>query len=480
MEPIEASHMNSKPGSISEVPFNALLTVGEAKVAGNINLAGGNVSVSLVSDALFLPRLEGDLHGVAKAGQVSLLGCLGSGRGFVNFADSAAHHAEPPFRHLVVGGRFVSSDEACLTGMDFELEGVADDVFADLGPSRFGTLLTPNESTLEAVLEDAQFKENSVKGFSGQPLVSYFNGDHVLLPKADTALGQLSGHIGMTGDWLMGPSRIRPTMHLDFSESPATVDEARDKLNRLRSFFGWIRGAIPRVAEVRLYTAKLSADAGGRVGKDGLPDQGLALHSRETPMDGGGDRTGALIHATEHPDHFMDVLAKWVQRNEDRERRSANDRFSALMRRAGYLEDEIISSANCFDLLPQGDKPEPEPGRKIPTLESTIGHRAKAVTAALGGLPAVKDALGDIGVVIEQAVRCRNHYVHGPRPRDGDWDFDSPSVVVGLTRTLRFIYMTSELLACGWDPRLALRSCDGHPTWDRFRFADRRVFRSQP
>ena len=59
--------------------------------------------------------------------------------------------------------------------------------------------------------------------------------------------------------------------------------------------------------------------------------------------------------------------------------------------------------------------------------------------------------------------KCRNYYTHGPDNQEvGDVDYVDLEVVVFLTKTPEFIYGTSELLICGWNPAKSVR-VEWHP-----------------
>lgn len=57
--------------------------------------------------------------------------------------------------------------------------------------------------------------------------------------------------------------------------------------------------------------------------------------------------------------------------------------------------------------------------------------------------------LKDLDKVLRQAVKCRNHFVHGP----GDKGFKYAAVESHthfLTETLEFVFAAAELIECGW------------------------------
>ena len=55
----------------------------------------------------------------------------------------------------------------------------------------------------------------------------------------------------------------------------------------------------------------------------------------------------------------------------------------------------------------------------------------------------------ELMTVTDEAIRCRNHYVHGTPCRI---DYDSETeLVVFLTDTLEFVFAVSDLIEAGWD-----------------------------
>ena len=83
-----------------------------------------------------------------------------------------------------------------------------------------------------------------------------------------------------------------------------------------------------------------------------------------------------------------------------------------------------------------------------------------------------REGLKRLGDVIRLAVKCRNHYTHGPDERD-HVDFSNLDIVFFLAQTLEFIYGASELLICGWDPDKS-RKDEWHPLGGYIRYYDSR------
>lgn len=79
--------------------------------------------------------------------------------------------------------------------------------------------------------------------------------------------------------------------------------------------------------------------------------------------------------------------------------------------------------------------------------KASLKHKARLrdqlVVTAFGG------RASEHLLVLDAAVDCRNHHVHGTSSRiDYNKNFD---VVVFLTNTLEFVFGASELVEAGWD-----------------------------
>lgn len=184
-----------------------------------------------------------------------------------------------------------------------------------------------------------------------------------------------------------------------------------------------------------------------------------------------------LLMPIEYPEEFCRVLSFWLE-NDD-ERQDARDRFQssfAMQRR--YTVDRLVASANMFDILPNPAVPRDveltadllrakTESRKIfealpnsyerdsvlnalgrvgkATLKHRTRHRGEIVINAFGGRPS------ELLLVLDEAVNCRNHYVHGT-PSRIDYS-NNPDLRIFLTDTLEFVFGASELIEAGWDIR---------------------------
>ena len=480
-----------------ERPIGVLFDAGEGRrIAGQLKLKKGGLidsNVVSIADEEFVHIADGGaLHGISEAGKVSVLDCVRGGTlGTTSWTDFAIHHGDVSFRYALFGMRHVAIDEMCIRGIQFTLEGAEASVFAHDKFERFGHLHDPDKAILDAI---DRTRPEYLKGefVKGKAMVSYFTGDWDFLPRFETVLGTV--HVGrsMQVDFFGRSMKDTPRITVDFDGDPTTLEGAWKKMREIRQFFAWMIGYVPGWKDVLVFTSRLGED-GSRGDADGNLEVFGPNEWKEVPE--GARECGTLIDASRHPDHFMDVMQKWLKRNSNTRRKSANARFSGCFPGTDnrVIEDGIVSAANTFDLLPAEDKPEAEPLpgnvlhvltdaskkakccmppgaqrddvlnalgliRRNNRLRHIVEHRAEIVLDHFG-----RDRLKQLKWVIALAVKCRNYYTHGPSDQDpGDVDYADFEVVLFLTETLEFIYGVSELLICGWNPARSVRD-EWHP-----------------
>lgn len=77
------------------------------------------------------------------------------------------------------------------------------------------------------------------------------------------------------------------------------------------------------------------------------------------------------------------------------------------------------------------------------SLKQKIRHRAQILIDVVG------ERFPELCTVTDEAVNCRNHYVHGSEPRlDYSENF---GIVSFFTDTLEFVFAASDLVEAGWD-----------------------------
>ena len=468
------------------------------RIAGQLKLQRGDLFdsnvVSIADDEFFRIAHGNSLHGVSEVGKVSLLDCVRGGMlSTTTWNDFAIRHGNVSFRYALFGKRHVSIDEKCIRGIQFTLEGADSSVFVHDKFSRFGHLHDPDEEILD-VIERKRPKYMKGELVKGKAMVSYFTGDWDFLPRFETVLGTV--HVGrrMQGDIYGRSMQDTQRITVNFDDDPTTLEGAWVKMREIHQFFAWMMGYAPGWKDVLVFTSRLEEN-GFREDADGL-EVFYPCEWKEVPE--GTRQNGSLIDASRHPDHFVEVMAKWLERNGNARRKSANTRFFGSMQGTWdrVIEDRIVAAANTFDLLPDEDKPG---AQQLPEdvwqvledaknkvgellgagtlredvlnalgriranrrLRDIVEHRAEVVLDHYGA-----DTLQQLNNVIRLAVMCRNYYTHGPGDQDaGDVDCADFEVVFFLTETLEFIYGASELLLCGWDSQKSDRD-ERHPLGD--------------
>lgn len=196
-----------------------------------------------------------------------------------------------------------------------------------------------------------------------------------------------------------------------------------------------------------------------------------------------------LLMPVEDPEEFCRVIQFWLKNDE--ERQDARGRFhSSFAMQRRYTVDRLVASANMFDILPKSAAPrdvdlsadllkaktdsqkifDPLPySYERDSVLNALGRLGKASlkhkTRHRGQIVmnAFRDRPSELPLVLDAAVDCRNHYVHGT-PSRIDYSKNS-DVLAFLTNTLEFVFGASELVEAGWDiQRFAERGSTGtHP-----------------
>ena len=190
-----------------------------------------------------------------------------------------------------------------------------------------------------------------------------------------------------------------------------------------------------------------------------------------------------FLSFTHDPGEFVSILSKWMDRSDDGWSDARRRFSSSFAKQMSYDADRVVSAANVFDLLPsesvggpsvisdsvrdairrckeilksnrvdQDDSLDPC-NRALDALSwSTRGslkqkilHRSSLILGELD------TRLPDLNRVIGEAVKCRNHYVHGSNSKV---DLERhPAVAIFLVDTLEFIFVFSDLIEAGWKAR---------------------------
>jgi hypothetical protein len=320
-----------------------------------------------------------------------------------------------------------------------------------------------------------------------RPIITYFTGRSLLF-SARAPFGRVSARhrpsFGTGGPKGVNINNVILT-DLDF-DPPATFDQAIHNLQSVLRFLELVAGRRQNLLHVEIELGH------------GLPSSVLKVYSssppnRPTPA---GERNpqlaDLLLNGGGQPSEFAGVLELWLAA--DHERRDARVQFSDGFAKGNrYDADRLVSSANMFDILPVGAVPKDvelsddlqkakAKARKIfrdlrqsiervsvlsalgrigtATLKHKVGHRGKIVLAEVG------ERFPDLLLVLEEAVECRNHYVHGSSAKTKiDYRGHFFETVSFFTETLEFVFAASDLIEAGWgiEPWLQRGTSASHP-----------------
>ena len=411
---------------------------------------------------------NGCIHGVLhNRERVTLLHCVASpisGQAWVGgeryeYADIFPHY-------LVFGRRHIPPNEAVIK----KIRLVTDDlpaIFYDF--DAFGHALDP-KADIQNILKRQSEKANRIIAAGDNPQITYFTG-RIEIFSCDTDLGHISARHNPISNW-GGPRGVyiknQISLDVEYPE-PVIFDDVLRDLDRLSRFLELVAGRRQNVENLLLQV--LDGEAGwlevyhsNQVERRAIPDE-IAPQPSDLP-----------IFGARQPQVFGEVLRNWLGRDESWF--DARSRFSSSFSKRNYYDlDRIIASANMFDILPSSALPsEVDLSSEMATLrdksrklfkELPASTERDSVLAALGrvGQPSLRHKilhranfilekiptkLPELSFVVDLAVDCRNHYVHGSIPKI-EYSKSFFECVPFLTNALEFIFAASDLVQAGWD-----------------------------
>jgi len=439
------------------------------EIFGEITLKGANTSLFLRDaepfEIQFLPgqSLQGVLHDLSK---ISLINCIQKSNSHTTTIDKENYFTASLFPHFVLqGDRYLSSEEKLIVELSFVIDD-ATTLFYDF--DAFGWVKKP-DALIEQIVLSNQIKREIPLG--PDPEIVYFTGKRQIF-STDTVFGKVSAfHNPMRT--LGGPTGVHIkneiSINVEFHEA-RTFSDTIPVVTALMKFFEVVIGRSQNV--LRLSLRLISQEEKPSILKVywSMPPK------RKKRIDVGRPHPAdVLIYPADQSNLFSSILGNWLARHS--EWHEARGRFSiSFANQNSYSIDRIIGSANMFDLLPKLAFPPEEPlpeninsareecqriFRLLPvsqerdsvlsalgrlgknSLKSKIRYRAGKVVERAGML------FPDLNLVTDEAVNCRNRYVHGTDSKiDYEKEFDT---FVFLTDTLEFVFAASDLLEAGWD-----------------------------
>ena len=438
---------------------------------GELTFAGTHTSLCLRDNKDFDMRavpgqcVKGTLHDLTK---VTLLKCITTSmtRGFLT-QGKEQYCSTSIFPHFVVhGDHHIEPDGKVITAVRFVIDD-ASVLFYDF--DAFGSL-TDARPFIEQIAHANRLEREIPIG--PHPQILYFTGKCEIF-KADTVLGRVSASHNPTHP-LGGPNgvHLKNTIFTSIAFREAcTFDET---IARTLTLLRYLEVLVGRPQNLLKLNISIKSD-------DKWPsilNVYWSMPPRRNPPDNSQrpHPVDVLVDAVRQPDEFSRVLERWLDR--DQAWHDARLRFSNSIAQQQYNIDRLIGSANMFDILPSSAVP-----TDVPLSEELKSAKERcikifkelpriperdSVLSALGriGKSALKqkiryrgkflvDKVGkrfpDLFTVTNEAVNCRNHYVHSSEPIfDYSNEVDS---VIFFTDTLEFVFAASDLIEAGWDVR---------------------------
>lgn len=439
------------------------------RVQGDLILQGPRTTLDLFSTDIFSTHalqdscILGALHDRTK---VSLIDCITTqGMGSGSRGDEHYYFASV-FPHLVIfGNEHITSADRKITAVSFHVND-AENLFYDF--DAFGQVIDAKPhiaqlvGTKEAIGRDVPVGDD--------PMIFYFTGKYEIF-KAETVLGTVSA-AHRPSYRFPGPRGIsvdnKIHVELEF-RSPATIREAMAGVNTLLRFLEIIAGRPQTLLRLGFLTPG-PADAPTFLDVYWSMLQVRDGHAGEPPHP-----ADLPIQAARDPALFGNVLAAWL--NRDDEWRNARSRFSnAFALQHHFTIDRLVGAANMFDILPASAVPYDVPlTRELSEAKAASRALFKALPGSLER-DSVLNALGRLGkaslkhkvrtraklildrlptrfpdltLVLDEAVDCRNYFVHGSKAKmNYTAEFDQ---VILFTEALEFTFAASDLIECGWN-----------------------------
>ncbi len=448
------------------------------EIYGELRVAGKDTSLYLRDDKKFFLNfisngyITGTLHDLTK---VTLIQCImleGPGSGSLD--DERYYYAKLFPNFVVEGRRHLEPTDKAIVEISLVLED-ATELFYDF--DAFGSVIfTDAVPHIERIVA-AKNLDRSIP-IGPEPRIAYFTGKREIIA-VETSLGTVRARhnplfsLGSMG----GPQGVRIDNILSVNIEPASpiaFDDAIGRTLRLLRFLGLAIGRPQNLREVGMYVESGEHREGLKVHWSHRPSRAEdSIHdNRRSPHP-----ADLLLVPIHQPEEFARVMRAWLENDE--ERQDAREQFhTSFAHQQTYSVERLIGAANMFDILPASAVPKnvelseelreaKRPGREIfkalpksyeresvlralgrvgqASLKHKTRHRARYVLDAIG------ERFPDLTFVLDAAIDCRNHYVHGGKSKiDYSRNFD---VVLFFTDTLEFVFAASELIEAGWDIR---------------------------
>lgn len=438
------------------------------EVQGELCLKGAATTLDLYSADFFDTHKSPDIVGLFyDRSKVSLINCITTSGPGSGTRGNEHYHFSTIFPHFVIfGDQHINSSDRVIHELSFTVDDAAT-LFYDF--DAFGSVINARPH-MERIVEEKEVGRTIEIG--EYPHLLYFTGKHEIFV-VETVLGKISATHCISYSF-PGPKGIHVdnTIRLNIVfDSERTVDEAIRSVLDVLKFLEVIGGRPQNISKLVF----ILANAGEERPK--IFDVYWCMPPcRESDEGSSKPHPADLpIQAAMKPDEFISVLRNWLERHDVWQ--NARARFSTVFAYQNrYNIDRIIGAANMFDVMPSSSYPGKvilspdliqardnarEAFKTLPasperdsvlgalgrigkaTLKRKVRSRATLITDIVGGI------FPELDLVIDQAVDCRNYYVHGSFSKiDYNKHFD---LVQFFIDTLEFVFAASDLVESGWD-----------------------------
>lgn len=439
-----------------------------SEIQGEIRFDCPKVSLHLHDkdpfDARTLPDefVAGTLQDLTK---VSLFDCLPSSTGHTSGGRGVYYFADVLPQFILYGDRHITPVERIITEIAFAIDD-GNILFRDFHD--FGHLVDARPFIGQIVHANNPNKEVKI---GPNPHILYFTGRHEIF-SVEAVIGRIFGTHNLRFESASpGGIGFNSTILVNLAfRKEVRFGEAFEYASDLLLYLGLLAGRPQKFSKLRI---RLRDDSGFPVFlnvKITMSSHVNSAHAGEKPHSG-----DILLSPVTNEDEFSQVTVSWLEKQP--EWKDARMRFfNSFQEQIFYTIDRLIASANMFDILPKSAIPtqieltekmkiardaarkdfralpkSPERdsilgalGRiKKPNLKQKVRHRLKQLRQVLPNI------FPDLELVCDEAVNCRNHYVHGGPSR---FDYSNNfATVVFFTETLEFVFAASDLIESGWN-----------------------------
>ncbi|GAB2559140.1 ApeA N-terminal domain 1-containing protein [Rhodanobacter koreensis] len=435
------------------------------QVFGDIHIQGEATTLTLKDRGYFLtPEDSNHIFGVCGPGRkISCIECHHSSIGMAGGGDAQYIEMFPHF--VVVGPEHVDPAAKVITNISFSTTDL-NELFFDR--NAFGVVLDAGP-IMDTVLAGPR-KYGPIE-VGEWPEVHYYTGQLAAI-SVDTLIGKIEVGFERTTR-LEGPEgpKVKNVRRLSVTPSePIAFARAIGHIRVLRRFLSVVAGRPQKIKAIRIMTSSGTAKS-----------EPSKVYWSDAPKGPQGDLPepsswARPLDPIKRPEEFSTTIRNWLVR--EPAMRVARLRFIGCMEKGDIYDiDRIVAAANMFDLLPADaspadveltpelaafrdealkslsalpqsldrDRVKGDIGRMVkPSLTHKVLHRWATASKDLPG------AFPDMDYVLKQAVKCRNHFVHG-----GDrfkYDRAEPFVPF-LTQTLEFVFAFADLVEAGWSAK---------------------------